>query len=266
MSSPGSGSSSSSGNSQVILRIPKVSGSVGCGSNQATSSMSATGGYRSSLVMVRGGMSSDISGNRDRLRYSDYATLGSSISFDRNLVIGESSGKYRAQIAGSMAFNALKKRAIVKPLSPNVMNGALHSMLMARRQPKWSNGWRFEGDPFEAKVYLTNDDQPVIRRCYPAMRHDGGDVIQARDCVLLKSGPRKTDLPFVAKVAALWENPVDGEMMFSLLWYYRPEHTEIGRTREDMPDEIFASKHRDCNSVATIEDRCYVLTLNEYCR
>jgi len=33
-----------------------------------------------------------------------------------------------------------------------------------------------------------------------------------------------------------------------------------------MPDEIFASKHRDSNSVATIEDRCYVLTYNEYCR
>jgi hypothetical protein len=98
------------------------------------------------------------------------------------------------------------------------------------------------------------------------MRHDGGDVIQARDCVLLKSGPRKTDLPFVAKVAALWENPLDGEMMFSLLWYYRPEHTDMGRTKEDMSNEIFASKHRDCNSVATIEDRCYVLTFNEYCR
>lgn len=43
-------------------------------------------------------------------------------------------------------------------------------------------------------------------------------MIRARDCVLLKSGPRKTDLPFVAKVAALFENPADGEMMFSLLW------------------------------------------------
>lgn len=48
--------------------------------------------------------------------------------------------------------------------------------------------------------------------------------------------------------------------------YYRPEHTELGRQPEDMSDEIFASKHRDCNSVATIEDRCFVLTLNEYCR
>jgi hypothetical protein len=42
------------------------------------------------------------------------------------------------------------------------------------------------------------------------MRHEEGDVICPRDCVLLKSGPRKMDLPFVAKVAALWENPDDG--------------------------------------------------------
>jgi hypothetical protein len=44
------------------------------------------------------------------------------------------------------------------------------------------------------------------------MRHEEGDVICPRDCILLKSGPRKTDLPFVAKVAALWENPEDGEV------------------------------------------------------
>lgn len=57
-----------------------------------------------------------------------------------------------------------------------------------------------------------------------------------------------------------------GEMMFSLLWYYRPEHTEQGRTQYDSEDEVFASRHRDANSVACIEDKCYVLTFNEYCR
>lgn len=55
-------------------------------------------------------------------------------------------------------------------------------------------------------------------------------------------------------------------MMMSILWYYRPEHTDSGRRPDDLPDEIFASKHRDHLSVACIEDRCYVLTFNEYCR
>ena len=54
--------------------------------------------------------------------------------------------------------------------------------------------------------------------------------------------------------------------MMSLLWYYRPEHTDMGRKTNQMPEEIFASKHRDVNSVATVEDKCYVLTFNEYCR
>ncbi|XP_076172762.1 uncharacterized protein LOC143149346 isoform X2 [Ptiloglossa arizonensis] len=132
-------------------------------------------------------------------------------------------------------------------------------------KPKWSNGWSWEGDPFETKVYLTNEES-AIRRCYASMKHESGDVLRPRDCVLLKSGPRKADLPFVAKIAALWENPDDGEMMFSLLWYYRPEHTEQGRTQCDTEDEVFASRHRDANSVACIEDKCYILTFNEYCR
>lgn len=55
-------------------------------------------------------------------------------------------------------------------------------------------------------------------------------------------------------------------MMMSLLWYYRPEHTEQGRQPHDCSDEVFASKHQDHNSVACIEDKCYVLTFNEYCR
>lgn len=52
----------------------------------------------------------------------------------------------------------------------------------------------------------------------------------------------------------------------SLLWYYRPEHTDQGRLESDQPDEVFASRHKDSNSVACIEDKCYVLTYNEYCR
>jgi BAH domain len=55
-------------------------------------------------------------------------------------------------------------------------------------------------------------------------------------------------------------------MMMSLFWYYRPEHTEQGRLENDASDEVFASRHKDHNSVACIEDKCFVLTYNEYCR
>ncbi|XP_037935500.1 uncharacterized protein LOC119669602 [Teleopsis dalmanni] len=131
--------------------------------------------------------------------------------------------------------------------------------------PKWNNGWTWEGEPFQGAVFLNSDDPHVIRTCYPAMRHSEGDIIRTRDCVLLKAN-EENELPYVAKVAHLWENPEDGEMMMSLLWYYRPEHTEQGRQYNDSPEEVYASRHRDHNSVACIEDKCYVLTFSEYCR
>ncbi|CAH1791380.1 unnamed protein product [Owenia fusiformis] len=134
-----------------------------------------------------------------------------------------------------------------------------------RKSPSQSI-WRWEGEPFYKKVYTTNDYPPLERKCYPSIRHIDGDIIRVRDCVLIKSGPLKTDVPFVAKISALFENPDDGEMMMGTMWYYRPEQTEIGRRPYHIDQEIFASKHRDTNSVACIEDKCYVLTLGEFCR
>lgn len=137
-----------------------------------------------------------------------------------------------------------------------------------RKKPNSSNcGWSWEGEPEMKPVLSLNiDDPPSERKCYPAIKHTDGELIRVRDCVLLRSGPRKKDLPYTAKVVAFWENTTDGEMMMSLLWYYRPEHTESGRQPHNIDCEVFASKHRDINSVACIEEKCYVLTFNEYCR
>lgn len=64
----------------------------------------------------------------------------------------------------------------------------------------------------------------MTRKCYPAMVHEEGDIIEPRDCVLLKAGQRKNELPFVAKIAALWENLDDGKSpyktYFVILYYY----------------------------------------------
>lgn len=43
------------------------------------------------------------------------------------------------------------------------------------------------------------------------MIHDAGDIIRPGDCVLLRAGSKKNELPYVAKVASLWENPEDGK-------------------------------------------------------
>uniref|UniRef100_A0A6G1SIU4 Bromo adjacent y domain-containing 1 protein n=1 Tax=Aceria tosichella TaxID=561515 RepID=A0A6G1SIU4_9ACAR len=126
--------------------------------------------------------------------------------------------------------------------------------------------WSLLGVPEEKILYIRDDEPPKRLICYPAIKHLEGDVIQVRDSVLLRSGAKQTDLPYIAKVCAFWEDAETGGVMMSLFWYYRPEHTEEGRKPHHLIDEIFASRHRDADSVECIEDKCYVLTFNEYCR
>ncbi|XP_046967717.1 uncharacterized protein LOC124535541 isoform X1 [Vanessa cardui] len=151
-----------------------------------------------------------------------------------------------------------RMRRVTAPLAP--------PDLQPRAPPRWSNGWNWDGENYLSKVYLNNDSRlDRTARCWPRMSHASGDRVARGDCVLLRASQARAQ-PFVARIASLWENPDDGEMMVSLVWYYRPEHTERGRQAADAPDEVFASRHRDANSVACIEDKCYVLTFNEYCR
>jgi hypothetical protein len=59
-----------------------------------------------------------------------------------------------------------------------------------------------------------------------------------------------------------------GEIQMSLVWYYHPEHSELPtRVKEHfLANEVLASKYWDCVNVACIEDKCYVLNVNEYNR
>lgn len=143
-------------------------------------------------------------------------------------------------------------------------NQAIDVKVTKKRLPQGS--WSLLGVPEEKLIYLKDDEPPKRLICYPAIKHVEGDVIQVRDSVLLRSGARKTDLPYIAKVCAFWEDAETGGVMMSLFWYYRPEHTEEGRKAHHLSDEIFASRHRDVDSVECIDDKCYVLTFNEYCR
>lgn len=53
------------------------------------------------------------------------------------------------------------------------------------------------------------EDETALRQCYEGVERDG-EVIHVRDTVLLRSGPRKKSLPYVAKISALWEDPKTG--------------------------------------------------------
>ena len=72
----------------------------------------------------------------------------------------------------------------------------------------------FSAHRFNMFFFLQNEEAPVPRICYSMMKHVEGDIVSPRDCILLASGNRKKDLPFVAKVTALWENPDDGECTY----------------------------------------------------
>ncbi|CAL8313266.1 unnamed protein product [Lota lota] len=148
------------------------------------------------------------------------------------------------------------------PPAPSIVSA--RQKRVSRRRA--TNGWRPVGGPVEREVFIAGDEETALRQCYEGVERDG-EVIHVRDTVLLRSGPRKKSLPYVAKISALWEDPKTGELMMSLFWYYRPEHTQGGRDPSaHCEKEIFASRHQDENSVACIEDRCYVLPLAQYCR
>ena len=53
------------------------------------------------------------------------------------------------------------------------------------------------------------DEETALRQCYDGVERDG-EVVRVRDTVLLRSGPRKKSLPYVAKISALWEDPKTG--------------------------------------------------------
>lgn len=64
------------------------------------------------------------------------------------------------------------------------------------------------------------DTAPVARMCYPAVRHADGDIICVRDCVLVKSGMRKKDIPYVAKIDKFWEDPESGMLLPSIKFIF----------------------------------------------
>lgn len=63
---------------------------------------------------------------------------------------------------------------------------------------------------FARSCVSQGEDETALRQCYEGVERDG-EVIRVRDSVLLRSGPRKKSLPYVAKISALWEDPKTGK-------------------------------------------------------
>ena len=66
----------------------------------------------------------------------------------------------------------------------------------------------------------------MIRRYYSGVQR-GDEIINVRDSVLLKSGTRKKDPPFVARVSGLWEEDEGKPVALQLLWSAGRQRTLI---------------------------------------
>lgn len=157
-------------------------------------------------------------------------------------------------------------------------SSTLNSISKPRRL-RWSHAWSVQGEGRPRQTLLSNNRCPVERFCYSSIKHREGDVINEGDCVLLRPG-QDSHLPYVARVVDIFVDPDYDELLISLLWYYRPDlsppgqstNTDGGVAEDEASSgerggcEVYASRHRDVSSVACIEDKCYVLTWNEYSR
>ncbi|CAF0784163.1 unnamed protein product [Didymodactylos carnosus] len=164
----------------------------------------------------------------------------------------------------------LKSACVVDSNSKRAQSPSSGSTNIAKKRRKFVSKWILSGEA-EIKLVPKNPEKPpVYRECYPSIQHrTQNDVIKSQDCVLLRpENHTKGATPYLAKVKWFWEEKETGEILMSLIWYYHPEHTDLQpRIKEHFqPNEVLASKYWDTVSVACIEDKCYVLTLNEYCR
>jgi len=174
--------------------------------------------------------------------------------------------------ANDVNTNELCSNAIDSSMMKGLKKASKTNQIKNEKKPdhtfQIAHGWRFVGSPVKKMVMISDPNNSQLRDTYTTIRHEQGEVINVRDCALLLSGPKENDVPFVCYITALYEDPTTKAMMMNLLWYYRPEHTDLAISKSNNwpKEEIFASKHKDLNSVACIDSICYCLTFNEWNR
>lgn len=124
-----------------------------------------------------------------------------------------------------------------------------------------TNGWQWIGSYVECSSFYNLESKETTRLYFSAMSREGV-VLRVGDSVALQSSPDIES--FVGKIISMWQDNL-GEMMVTMCWFYRPSDldnikSEYGR------QELYLSKHTDDNSVATIQDKVYVISYPEYCR
>ncbi|CAF0959347.1 unnamed protein product [Adineta steineri] len=183
-------------------------------------------------------------------------------------ITGKSSRGKRTNSASSIPIRSKTSINKKRSHSPASITASLPNK---RKKEKVLNYWILSGKSEQQLVSIHADKPPVFRECYSSIQHvTEKDIIKSNDCVILRSetGTHKDVTPYLAKVKWFWLEPLSDEIQMSIIWYYHPEHAELPlRVKERfLRNELLASKYWDCVNVACIEDKCYVLNLNEYNR
>lgn len=124
-----------------------------------------------------------------------------------------------------------------------------------------TNGWQWIGSYVECSSFYNMESKETTRLYFSAMSRDGV-VLRVGDSVALQSSPDIES--FVGKIISMWQDNL-GEMMVTMCWFYRPSDLDNIKS-EYGSQELYLSKHTDDNSVATIQDKVYVISYPEYCR
>ena len=68
-----------------------------------------------------------------------------------------------------------------------------------------------------------NQRKHIRRQCFPSIvrssKDDYDSVVMVQDCVYIKAADDHS--PYIARVAAIWIEETNKQLMMSIIWYYR---------------------------------------------
>jgi len=138
--------------------------------------------------------------------------------------------------------------------------------------------WRPVGKPTLRLVNEADKPDPQLHWCFdsierPKHLEEGCSNLTRGDCILVKAGAHED--PYIGMINALWSDSSYGseDLKVGLHWYYRAKDILAELPDLETTDKtsylhheaaVYASKHYDSISAASIEDKCNVLTTNEF--
>ncbi|XP_003386348.2 PREDICTED: uncharacterized protein LOC100637584 [Amphimedon queenslandica] len=145
----------------------------------------------------------------------------------------------------------------------NLRSRILEKPISKKRPRKGDNGWTVIGDPVKSIEIRHKGGGKHERKYFIGIQRKDERVF-VRDSITVRSGHKKSDVPYVAKVGSIWQES-DG-INLTVFWYYRPDDVEQHIAVLFYPTELMASQHHDDIGVACIDGKSKVLGFTEYCR